>query len=152
MIRVGDRVRVARPDGSSEAHGLAGKTGVVIRSVVGDLGVVRVRIDGKADPDNADADGGWPLCVEELDVIREPQPVDVLAAMDEAIADGFIVRDRADNRAMREARAAVAELIAAVRDHLESMDSYPTDLVPMNRRSGTTKPLRAALARVGGGK
>lgn len=85
-------------------------------------------------------------------VSRGPQPVDVLAVIDHAFA--FCERENSgpDVGEMRDARVAVTELIEAVRDHLESMDSYPTDLVPMNRRSGTTKPLRAALARIGGGQ
>jgi hypothetical protein len=84
--------------------------------------------------------------------------IDVLAVM---LADaeaamtlrGFVTGEGTESTARKvsdEARAAVAELIEAVGNHLESLESYGTNPVPINREGGTVRALTAALARIGG--
>lgn len=94
-------------------------------------------------------------------------PVDVLAVMD-SLEWGFMFRrcpicagwhcgpngetDFAHTKScpFPTARAAVAELIKATENHLESLDAWDGNPVPINRNRGTAAALRAALARVGG--
>lgn len=100
-------------------------------------------------------------CAEALEVCEaratepQPQPVDVLAVMDDAekcLARG-VVRIQCAERAeeMREARAAVAELIAAVRESLAELDNVTAATDSESDSLGRAENLlRAALARIGG--
>lgn len=71
-------------------------------------------------------------------------PVDVLAVMDEAIVSMGMFKLGPDK--LREARAAVAELIEAARNHLEAYGAR----YDVSERIGADADLRAALARIGG--
>lgn len=65
----------------------------------------------------------------------------------EAIADAEAALD-AHSKAQGDAGIPVSgdALVEAVRNHLESIDAYPENPVPINRDRGTTRALREALA------
>jgi hypothetical protein len=148
-LKVGDRVRIAQG-----VTFLGGRVGNV-EAVTPD-GYVTVRGDGFAGTVPAESLTPWSTLRESLASMCEPQPVDVLAVMDAAVIDAeklWVHRAPAD---LREARAAVAELIAAARGYA---DTAPCDCSAPGcgaadcygqRHDDARVRLSRALARAGG--
>lgn len=96
-----------------------------------------------------DIDCGYAGCWCRVVITEETMPKDegqtVIAAGSAGNCDAAYIA-----AANPQTMLALLDVVDAAMDHLESLDAYPEQLVPINRKSATVRALRTALSLLGG--